>query len=292
MKAFSDFRVLALVAALAVLVPLTASASETPGWYFDADVGGVWTSGNAESSALGAAAELRRVYDRWHFLGRGSASQTQTTTITRTATGTEDSFSVDENRETEKSAEFISLGTAAAYDVSEHFFLDGSLSWLRNRPSGIENRTLLALGAGNTWRDTDDSSFKTFYNFTYTYQEDVVENPGASKDFPGLRLGYLFEQKLTESTRLESDLVADWNLDNTDDIRVDWYNALPVSINSRLELKPALRLMWRNEPSLEELTLFDGGGVDTGNKVLSPLDELDTIFTLALVVKFQPDPEG
>ena len=87
---------------------------------------------------------------------------------------------------------------------------------------------------------------------------------------------------------MESEFLTDWNLDNTDDIRVNWYNALPISISSKLELKPALRLLWRNDPSLTEVPLFDGGGTDTGTTVLAPLDELDTIFTLALVLKIVP----
>ena len=272
--------------------PVSADEPKTPGWYFEADLGGVWTGGNAPSNALGAAASLRRIWTRTELLFKGSASQTQTTQLTRTATGTTDDFTIREDRVTEKSAEFYNAQAGALHNLSKHFFILGGVDWMRNRPSGIESRTLLALGAGNTWRSYEDSSLRTYYNFTYTFQDDVVANPFAATDFPGVQLGYAWKQKLTESSRLESDLVGDWNLDNTDDVRADWYNALPVSISSRLELKPALRILWRNDPSYTEVPLVDGGGVDTGESVLTQLKNIDTIFTLALVVKFAPDPEG
>lgn len=278
-----------LVAALAV--PAAAAEPELPGWYFDADLAGVWTAGNSESNALGAAAKLQRLVDQWHFTFKGSASQTQTTKVTRTASGSVDDFTVNEDRERETASEFFNATAIAAYDVSEHFFVLGGADWTRNRPAGIDSRTLLALGAGNTWWATDETTLRTFYNGTYTFQDDVVTNPFTAKDFPGLQAGYTLERQLSVSTTFKSDLVADLNLDNTDDIRVDWYNALPVSINSRLELKPSLRLLWRNDPALQELPLVDGGGVPTGDTIVTPLDEIDTIFTLALVIKFHPDQE-
>ena len=272
--------------------PVSADEPEIPGWYFDADLGGVWTGGNAESNALGAAATVRRVWTSTQLIFKGSASETQTTQVTRTATGTVDDFSITEESVTEKSAEFYNAQAGILHDLSKHFFLLGGVDWMRNRPSGIESRTLFALGAGNTWRSYEDSDLRTYYNFTYTFQDDVVANPFAAADFPGVQVGFTWKQRLTESTRLESDLVGDWNLDNTDDVRADWYNALPVSISSRLELKPALRVLWRNDPSFTDVPLVDGSGVGTGESVITQLNEFDTIFTLALVVKFAPDSEG
>ena len=123
------------------------------------------------------------------------------------------------------------------------------------------------------------------------FQEDVVENPFVKADFAGFRLGYGLDWKLSNSTDFESTLLADWNLDNSDDVRLDWYNALPVSISETLQLKPGLQVFWRNDPSLTTIPLVDGGGVDTGTTVLAPLKKTDTIFTLALVVKLGPKAE-
>jgi hypothetical protein len=57
-----------------------------------------------------------------------------------------------------------------------------------------------------------------------------------------------------------------------------------------MELKPSLRLMWRNTPALETVDLVAGTPpTPTGESVTDELEKLDTIFTLAFVIKFQPD---
>jgi putative salt-induced outer membrane protein YdiY len=277
---------------LATLVAGTAGAAdEVPGWYLDAELALVSTGGNSESSTLGLGAKLRRLWTRSEFRLSGGATQSESSLITRTATGTPDDFTVQENKVTEKTAELYFLRGWYKYDFNPKFFGYGGVDWLSNKFAGIDNRTRLALGAGNDWKNTDTFAFKTFYSITYTFQEDVVENPFVKTDFPGVRLGYDLKAKLSGSTDFESVLVADWNLDNSDDVRLDWYNALPVGISETLLLKPALQMLWRNQPSLTEVPLFDDGGVSTGDIVTTPLKELDTIFTLALVVKLGPKAE-
>lgn len=269
-----------------------AADPETPGWYFDADLGGVWTSGNSESNTLGATAKLRRVWPKTELMFRAEATETQSSLITRTAVGTgQDDFTVDETKETQKTAEFYDLQGGLKYTLSKRFFAFGGADWMRNRFAGIESRTLIAGGAGNTWSGNPKTKFNTFYSFTYTFQTDVVSNPFVKSDFPGVQVAYNLETKLSASTTFESRLISDWNLDNTEDVRLDWINAIPVSISSKLALKPSLRLLWRNEPSLTEVELFDAGGNDTGTTVKTPLGKLDTIFTLTLVLKLGPSPD-
>jgi hypothetical protein len=59
-----------------------------------------------------------------------------------------------------------------------------------------------------------------------------------------------------------------------------------VVLNKRLALKVSLQFLYDNQPSFEELPLFDTAGVDTGTAVLAELDELDTVFTSSLVMSF------
>jgi putative salt-induced outer membrane protein YdiY len=286
------FAVLAVAFPFMMLSAAYAAEGDTPGWYFDADLGGVWTAGNSESNTLGVGAKLQRVWPQTTLTFRGAATQTQSTLITRQAVGTPTDFQIDENKQTEKTAEFYNAMGGVKHTLGPHFFAFGGVDWMRNRFAGIDDRTLIAAGAGNTWKDTDKTKFNTYYSVTYTFQTDVVENPFVKSDFPGLQLGYAYETDVSSSTRFESALVADWNLDDTEDVRVDWYNSLPVSISSKLELKPTLRLLWRNTPSLTEVPLYDTNGTDTGTTVTTPLNKLDSIFTLALVVKLGPSPEA
>ena len=112
----------------------------------------------------------------------------------------------------------------------------------------------------------------------------MVDNPFTSTNFPGVRLTYDYFQKLTSSTSFTSDMTADWNLDNTDDVRLMFNFGLPIAISSVFSFKPALNLQWRNDPALTEAPLYDTAGVETGGNVLVPYEKLDTVFTATLVM--------
>jgi putative salt-induced outer membrane protein YdiY len=278
----------------AVLVSTWAGASlaaddgEPLGWYFDAELAMVMTGGNSESNTLGFGGKLRRLWTKSELTFTGGATQSESSLITRTAQGSITDFEVMEDKETTKTAELYFARGWYEYKFSPKFFAFSGVDWMSNKFAGIDSRFLIALGAGNTWKNTDKFKFKTHYSMTYTFEEDVVENPFVKTEFPGFRLGYGLEAQLSSSTKFESNLIADWNIDEMDDVRVDFYNALPVSISETLQLMPALRLLWRNEPALTLVPLVDGGGVPTGDTVPAQLKKTDTIFTLALVVKLGP----
>ncbi len=63
-------------------------------------------------------------------------------------------------------------------------------------------------------------------------------------------------------------------------------NSLAVSMSERLALKVSLQLLYDNLPSRRRVTLVGTDGTPTGGTVLVPLDELDTVFNVALVISF------
>ena len=253
-------------------------------WFFTTELSSVVTTGNSESSTFGLVATLRRVYERAELKFDGGAVRTDAALKTRTAVGTLDDFWVDETERREKTAENYYARGRYDYNITKRFDVFSGADWLRNPFAGLDSRFLLALGAGNIWADSDKRRFKTNYSVTYTFEEEVVSNPFTASRVGGVRLGYDYFDQLTESTQFTSTLTADWNLDNTDDVRVIANFGLPISISSKLAFKPALTLQWRNDPALTEVPLFDPSGTDTGDKVLVPLEALDMIFTAALVV--------
>lgn len=278
----------ALAGTLAVLALSTTARAqdEKPlGLFFTTELSGVWTAGNSESNTVGLAFTLRNVWELSEVKLEGGAVRSESGITTRTAVGTSDDFVLQEETKTEKTAENFYLRGRYDYQLSERFFTFGGADWLRNTFAGIDSRLLFAAGAGNTWADGERLRFKTDYSATYTFQEDVVENPFVKTNFPGLRVSYDLWWKLTASTDFESKLIADWNLDNTDDLRFDFTNALPISISAKLAFKPSLQLFWRNEPSLVEVARENPLGTPTGETVAVPLNKLDSFFTLTLVVK-------
>ncbi len=282
-----------LFAVLCALLVTTAASTSAraqnedtkPGWEFETELSGIWTAGNSESNTFGLEAMLRRNWRKSKLTLRGGGTQTQSTLSTRTATGTADDFTVTKDSRTEKTAELFFARGLYEYDISQRFFAFGGADWLRNTFAGIDSRTLIALGAGNTWKDNDSIRFKTSYSATYTFQSDVVENPFTNHNFPGVRFTYDFWVQATTSTQFESLFILDWNLDNTEDVRIDFTNSLPIAISETLFFKPSLQLLWRNEPSLTTVPLVDGSGVETGESVVAPLEKLDSVFSVSLVVR-------
>jgi putative salt-induced outer membrane protein YdiY len=268
----------------AVAAPPASAQEGNQGVYFTGEFSTVSTFGNSESLTLGLSGTLGYLWEDAELKFEGGAVRTESRIKTRTASGTAESFTVADETRTEKTAEAYYLRGRYDHNVSETFFLFGGADWLRNTFAGIDSRTLLAAGAGNTWINTETTRFKTDLGFTYTFQDDVFDNPLNKMKFPGIRAGYALRSTLSTSTDFESSVVGDWNLDNTDDVRLNLVNALSVSINSMLALKPSLKLLWQNDPSSTAVPLFTGG-VDTGNTVLVPLEKLDSIFTLSLVLK-------
>lgn len=254
------------------------------GWFFTSELTSVVTAGNSESNTFGLLATLRRALESSELKVSGGAIRTESALKTRTATGTLADFQVFENEIREKTAESYYLRGRYSRDLTKLFGLFVGADWLRNPFAGTDSRLLLAAGAGNTWADSDRTRFKTGYSGTYTFEQDVVDNPFVSTNFAGVRVGYDYWRKLTASTELTSDFTLDWNLDNTDDVRVIFNVALPIAVSSKLAFKPSLNALWRNAPALTAVPLFDSGGVPTGETVLVPLEELDLMFTAALVV--------
>lgn len=278
----------ALLALSVASVPALAQDEEEPktGWEFETELTGIWTAGNAETNTFGLDATLRRLWRKSTLSLRGGGTQTQSTLVTRSATGTTDEFEITKTENTAKTAELFFARALYEYNFSTAFFAFGGLDWLRNTFSGIDSRTLLAAGAGNTWKDNETTRFRTRYSVTYTFEEDVVENPFTNSSFPGLRFAYDYRTQATESTLFESIFILDWNLDNTDDARIDFVNSLAISITQTLFFKPSWRLLWRNDPALTTVPLVDGDGTPTGGTVVTPLEDLDSIFSLSLVMRF------
>ena len=254
------------------------------GWFFTAELSSIVTAGNSESNTFGLKANLRRVWEKSALFADAGGIRTESAIKTRTAFGTTSDFTVQEEEFRRKTAENYYIRGKYEHNLTKHFAVFGGADWLRNPFAGLDSRLLVAVGGSNIWADREARRLRTSYSATYTTEKEVVENPFASTTFAGVRLGYIYFEQLTESTGLTSDLTADFNLDDREDIRVIFNLGLPISISSKLAFKPAVNLQWRNQPALTSVPLFTTGGVDNGETVLVPLEELDMIFVAALVV--------
>ncbi len=275
----------------AVLLPTgahTAHAQEEKelGWFNTADFALVLTAGNSETSTLGLKNVLQHIWPRAELRIEAGGIRTESSLKTRTAVGLSvDDFVIEEDSESETTAE--SYWANARYDhaFSDAWFGYGFAGWERNQFAGFDNRYTLVGGLGSRLVDNDRTKLKVDLGATYTVQKDIIEAPGASDNFAGLRSTWDYLQKLTASTDFTSVLIVDESLDDTDDLRADFTNSIAVSMSDALALKTGLRLLWDNQPALTGVPLFLPDGTDTGQMVLTELDKLDTYITVALVVK-------
>jgi putative salt-induced outer membrane protein YdiY len=193
---------------------------------------------------------------------------------------------VTRNTNRETTAENYNLRGRVNRTITDRFFYYGGAGWERNTFAGFNARVVAEAGAGNMWANSDATRFDTNYGLTYTVQDDVIENPGASDSFAGLRVGGDFWKQLTSTTAFESLVILDQSFSKWEAFRADWTNAVSVDISGALALKAGLQLLFNNEPSLTTVALEQPAGTPTGETVLVPLEKLDTVFTIALVADF------
>ena len=269
--------------ALAGLPAGSAAQDEAFAWQNSSELSFVSTGGNASASTLGLKSTLIGASGANTVKLELGGVRGETTFRTLTATGTTGSFTVNETTNSELTAE--SYFARGRYDRSfGTAFGFGGLGWDRNTFAGVQNRYAFVVGLGNAFVDSETSRFKADIGATYTIQKDVDPAPGVDEGFGGVRASVDAMRRLSESTEYTSVLIVDENLENTDDLRADWTNALAVSLSERLAFKTSLQLLFDNQPSLLAVPLFDTGGTPVGSDVLTPGDEVDTILTVALVI--------
>lgn len=279
-----------MIAMAAVFLGLAASAkahAQEAGdrWSASTEFSFVRTGGNAESSTFGIGTVVTRSWDRTEVKIEAGGIRTRSTRYRRVAIGTEADYRVEENAESNISAENYN----AQVRLDRRFFERTSVfvqsGWTRNTFSGIRHRLVNVLGVSTRWTASDTQRLRTAYGFTHTVQEDVVTDPDADGRFLGLRLSSEYWRKLTESAEWTSNLVMDGNGDDPSDVRADWTNSLSVAMNEHLGLKTSLRTTFDNQPALARVPLLSAAGEEAGS-VLIRRQELDRVFTVALVVSF------
>ena len=277
-----------VAAGLALAGPARAQEAEEeePGWTNRAELSLVATGGNSEASTLGLRYSLTGPMGAGKLTIDAGALRAETTTTSRFALGTANAFAVQESSESAVTAENYFLRGRYDQEVSERLFWFVGAGWDRNEFAGIRNRLHAVGGIGHNWWDDDSGHFRTDYGLSYTDQEEVVDDPTASDTFLGLRLGWDYLRNLGASTSYGNVLIVDANADETSDYRADMLNSLAVSMSERLALQVSLQLLYDNDPSLTAVPLFSLPGTPSGATVLVPLDSLDTLFTVALVIDF------
>ncbi len=255
------------------------------GWQDKAELALVLTAGNSETSTFGFRNLLSHIWTDAELKIEVAGLRTETATVTATPVGTSiDDFVLQEDSTSELTAE--NYLARAKYDrtLRPRLFAYATGGWDRNVFAGIENRYNGAGGIGNIWRDREDFRFRTDYGISVTHQ---IPTAGAEATFAGLRLSLDLMRKLSASTTLSHLTIADENLDETDDFRLDSLTALAVAINKNLALQASVKFLFDNLPSFTKADLISPTtGLPVGVLVPVQADKLDTLVNVALVLNF------
>ena len=276
----------ALVAVLALApVPGRVAAQEEEGWKNSSELSFVRTGGNAASSTLGISTTVTRSWARTELKIEAGGIRTRTTRFERIAVGTESDFRIEEESDSEVSAENYRARIRADRRFSERTSVFVQSGWIRNTFSGIRHRVVNVAGVSTRWLARERQRLGTGYGITHTVERAVVPDPEDTGRFLGLRLSTDYWLQVTGNTEWSSNMVVDGNGNDRSDLRADWVNSLSVAMNEHLGLKTSLRTTFDNQPALARLTLRSPGGDESGT-VLVRREKLDRVFTVALVVSF------
>ena len=294
---------------LAVATP--SQAAVIPGWYSTTDLSAVVSEGNSDTITVGATVNLRRVWLRTSWTTVASYTRNDVRDPQRFAVISGPSAAVEEGELVAKS-EKVFANTNFERRVTERFFWNLGGTYERDKFAGLNSRLTGVAGIGMLWQNTNGDGFiKLGVAGTYTGQDEVVDDPETENQFAGIRGTIDGEKRFGDQKQhvFTSNLIADLNLQQTDDLRLNWQNSLAAAISQKLQLKIGLTLAFDNAPALVDLPVavaLPGGGfrdaeaadiarITAGNdirivegKLATPAEKLDVTFTASIVINFGP----
>jgi hypothetical protein len=287
----------ALTVILATGAPVQAAV--IPGWYSTTDLIFALQRGNSDSLNVGVNANVTRQWLRTAWRNQGSFVRNDVNEPGRLAIGTNANNAVLEKGESVTKSEKIFFNSNLERRITERFFWNAGGSFERDVFAGLESRYLGQLGIGYMWLKPDNSSrFQLGVAGTYTSQEEVIDDPETENQFAGIRATADGEARFGDRKEhaYTSTLVLDENLQQTEDLRANWQNALSMSLNRKLALKVSLQFAYDNLPQLVEFPLFtrlpNGSLVETQIQIPGEADKLDTTLSVSLVINFAPGNQG
>ena len=289
---------------IAVGAAATAVAAEEegekPGWYHTGELGLALTSGNSNFANANLGYKLRKRWEKSLF-------KFQTGMVRNSNDDDRFAECIAAPCDPNNPADYIIRRPSLALDdeilfirgnynrkITDKFFWNAGAGWERNTNAGIDSRSNIYAGVGNIWYDGDKTGFSTDYGLSYVDQEDEISDPTTDDTYAAGRFASDYSQKLGKSTSYDNDFVVFANLSDLEDFNFNMINGLTVDMSKVLSLKVGLTFLYDNIPSLEEIDLFDPNSPTPGipvATVTAPNDDLDTIFTVSLVVNFGPNSE-
>lgn len=272
--------------------PADAKPPEAPKrrWSDKASLSFVATGGNAQSQTFGFSNEYKYAWDDAAFAFNAGAVRVSTTTTNRSAYGPDlNTVTVYEVDTTQVTTETYFANLRYDHTITDGLKWYATAGWDRNRPSGIDSRTVGGAGLSYDWVKTDRTKFRTDLGLGYTKITPVFETPDFVDSFATWNLGAAFEKKLFETSLFTSNLAFTDSLKNSQDYLAVWRNAFTTNLSKVLALKVGYDMSYKHIPAFVGVDVIETP-VATPPVVLGQtpvqLKKLDTVFTTSLVFTF------
>ena len=242
-------------------------------WSNSADLSLVLTGGNSSVTTLSLTDKFTYGWSRSQVVVEALALKTRTDERELINVGGQ----VEVQERTRTTAEEYSLGGRYRYRFYDGLFTFASIAWQRNELAGIQSRYTLASGLGYRVIDTERTKIATEAGADWTREDPVAT---AAEGFVGAQIRALLERQLTDVAKVDSELELLENLEETDDVRINWLAAVTASLSEVFAIKLSYQLRFDNQPVVEIVPPGSPGG----EAATFTFDKTDTRFSASLVV--------
>lgn len=219
-------------------------------WSGNAQFAYAATSGNTDTSSLGASFELDYKPAPWTFTLQGAYLHGSTDGVT--------------------TAESFAGGLKAIRDLTPRLDVFGEGLYYRNTFSGIDSRYGANAGVGYKLFNEKTLLLRLEAGFGYTHEDYILQE---SQGYASLRAGLQFGWKFSQSAELTEEFYWTDDLSDTSNWFLRSTTAVVANLTSVFALKAAFTYLYDNQPALKAPPdLF--------------YDKTDTITSVALVAKF------
>ena len=267
---------LTCVPLLLLLMVLPALGQDQPerSWENTAELGFVTTTGNTQTENLTFKNTFTYSWEKTSL--KLEASMLNAEQTSRDARNVGGSLVVDET--TEKTAESYRLSGKVRRDLRERLFTYGAASWERDVFAGIDSRYVIGAGLGYKALTLPKHELSLEAGADYTDEQAVGD--ADSETYAGARAAGDYLWKFSETAKLSQELELLYNLEESDDYRINSVTSVTAALTSRLALKTSYTLKYDNQPVVEVLT------ADGFDPVIFEFDKTDTILSASLVINF------
>jgi putative salt-induced outer membrane protein YdiY len=239
-----------------------------------AELGFVLTTGNARAQSLSALYDFKRVLTFGEFRLDGSAIRNETRD--RVLVGVDVFNQPIFVEEKHVAAEAYGVNAKYRHNLGARLFAYGLGGWARIIQSGLDDRW--RAGAGLGFKVIEPQPHKLDFELGAEFTDERYVD-GSRADFASLRAFADYDFALSEHSLFSSDLEVLENLDETEDLRLNWISSITAAMTSRVALKVSYLLLFDNQPAI--LVVAPGPP-----PVLDEREELDQVFTTSLVVNW------